>query len=389
MARITKLGREIKRIKNAVEKCLQDTKITDKEKADAILEMMESVKNEKIKFQLVIDYWDYNRREMEVMPIITLDGHTSVKLKFDLDDVSSIQFAITYTKGNNDISYHYITDYSNSNWELLSYLADFSEVLDRKPTDSRIEKWIPVRWCGAFFTGAGGKDASFEESFDWETSQKKREVAAQLFESVEHISDAFEQRDRDSIDYCKLGIIYDPEDIVEAYDTDVWSMSIGPILMPTRYIYNEWHPKYTDIYWTDLLGNCLQYIFGNKWREYFDENENFNNISNIEDYINLMFSEEEFEVLKNAHDNIMTWAIKKVAKELSNITKLEDSNKNGESHVLHIKDEHKRKIDWHNEVFIKVGAKPQGIVVRGTISPEKYEIVQKMAIKKGLYILHV
>lgn len=406
-SKITKKSKMIKQMASLVRGIIEKKDFNDHKKAE-ILKELKKTKAWENGVRLYYGEIDYDDLDYDEEPewniIFPLDGNFDFKSIIEEWNKDGINFCRNRLGGQCDrafvVAYQYgknkygkplfktevACDYYNCHWRIMEELADFRELAKMRDNSLDIQMSTPVRWLGAFNTGTEGDKAfTFEEVIKWETSEKEREVAAQLFERIEEIGDHF--KNGDSVSFCKLGVIYDPSDVVEAYDCDAYTKSLGPILVPSRWEENYYRSDYG---FEDIVENLVLHFYKGDvydlmyleepFKEYFEYRKGFSKMKNVEDILNDIFDEEELNYLKN---NLVKESQKDFYKAFDFLIK------KIESKIMdsHIKWEFKRK--WHSEAIIAIGAKPQGIVVRGTISKEKYEIVQKIAVEKGLYILHV
>ena len=406
-SKIERMEKIMNKMASIVKAIIEDQEWSDHKKAEVLKEMVKTTawrQGVKLYYgEIDYDDLDYDE-EPEWFPYFPLDGKYNFVEKIkryedyfsrkDMGGQCDRAFVIAYKYGEKNGMPLYKTkvacDYYNRHWKIMEELADFRELAKMRDTSWEVQMSTPVRWLGAFNTGTeGDKEFPFEEVFEWETSRKGREIAAQLFEKIEEIGDSF--KNGDSISYCKLGVIYSPEDVVEAYESDAYTRSLGPILIPS----NDRTFYYRREYSSDsLLINIIEYFnsvydidtldnFENNWDTY-----NYPEIKNISDVINDIFDEKEVKEIIRALTTSSYYGSSNRKRELKDA-------RNAFKFIQHciqtrecnIQWEFERR--WHSEAIIAIGAKPQGIVVRGTISTEKYEIVQKIAIEKGLYILHV
>lgn len=120
--------------------------------------------------------------------------------------------------------------YFNNKYEVAEYFFRFKESKKDRFFKEESESVI-VRWVGAYNTFTTEKSYSFEESLEWECSKKNREVASQIFHSFDELVERT-NNPKDTLDYIKIGIMYNNKDVTDAYLEDSYSFSLGSILLP-------------------------------------------------------------------------------------------------------------------------------------------------------------
>lgn len=368
--RKSKMEKEMKKMEVKFQEIFNST-VDDKQKGEMIVTLNKSSKNVKV----IIAAEFYNGHYTDYCVYDELEGKEIVlETGYDLK-----YFAVHYkAKKDKIFCYKIIEQYSSKYWKIIEGATKTKE---KKYIDEYLVKdSMPIRWLGAFNTGAGGKWFSFEESLDWETSPKDRQVAAQLLAGKGELIDRTNYP-MDTLDYCKVGVIYNYEDIMDAYDRDVWSFNFGPLLCPGD---SNWdYDKFNFFEPYEMMRGSEEgdYKYEERKDEIIDEIANYIlydqeslYLVNIDEVVNDMFTENQIEWFKNYNSDF--GFVKRIVRSRVK------SNTYGPIWIV-------RNNSYHTEAFIRIGAKPQGIVVRGRITKKKYEIIKKIAVEKGLYILHV
>lgn len=253
-------GGKMENIRQMVEKVAMDTwnkieNLSLEERAEKLIKINNNLNNGiKLYFSEV---W-VDDEDQVIRPLFELDG----KFKMTERDFWSgydkyYLISASYFKGTKKV-YNEIFDeydeiaeyesevvdyYSCKQWRMLEKLANFTKIIKEKTASvANTSNTVPIRWLGAYQTGADGEIFEFEESLEWETSVKNREVAAQLFCDMDEVGKRF-YNFQTYLDSKQLGIMYDNKDITAAYNCDVFSMNLGPILVPQR--------DYEDMYETE------------------------------------------------------------------------------------------------------------------------------------------
>lgn len=121
-----------------------------------------------------------------------------------------------------------LNKYWNAHYTTASELFDFSIAMQKR---QNVGSSFVVRWVGAYNTYSTKETFDFTASFEWETSAKEREVAAQIFSTMQELIDKTNSP-INKLDFVEVGIMYKSKDVTEAYSDDVCSFNLGPILMP-------------------------------------------------------------------------------------------------------------------------------------------------------------
>lgn len=334
-----------------------------------------------------------NGREFYIQRIFTFGDYAEVEDLVEEDEDDFIKFGFIL-KGK-----PYVTHFEaieNVYWELLSRFLDIQEPNYNYYEGYDWYRFIPVRWLGAYNTGASVGKSRFEKALDYETNACQREKAAQAVISIGELKAICENNPytEDGLKYSKVGILYSMGDCREVHYKDVWSRNIGQYLVSSDE-YNtmdsyENHivmPYEGTLLYMAMIGECFEEI-----EEAFDcrlDISLYRSGTNQEVFETLVeevgYSYKEMKEFIKKFFNSSKVTRKAMAmtfkRELCQaLDRREDP--------IHYYGMYYGNTAYHNECFIKTDSKPKAIVVRGRIKDSNYEIVKKIAKEKGLEILH-
>lgn len=127
----------------------------------------------------------------------------------------------------------------NKYYRFIEDFIDSYQLFDINDNYCEYDKYVAVRWLGAYQTGVGSSK-NLEDSLRYETSLKDREVSAQAIycdeesswsENLERKSLSLVENDiYSTLERCRIGVLYFQPEIRLIYREDAYTRQIGSVL---------------------------------------------------------------------------------------------------------------------------------------------------------------